>query len=91
MLGYSFGCLFVLEVAAQAILLLARRSSSLKRVGNTLHAFASKALLAFPGVVAVDLLLPKTSLFPWQPFLFVLGAAACWVFYEVWTGLDQAF
>jgi hypothetical protein len=89
-LDYSFGFLFVLEAAAQAIVFLARRDSSLKRMGDTLHSFSSRALLAFPGVVAMDVLMPKMSLDLWQPFLLGIGAAACWVFYEVWTSLDQA-
>jgi hypothetical protein len=90
-LDYSFGCLFALEAAAQAILFLARRDSSLKRIGDALHAFSSRALLASPGVVAMDVLILKMSFNPWQPFLFVIGAVACWVFYEVWTSLNQAF
>jgi hypothetical protein len=89
-LAYSFGCLVVLEAAAQATLFFARRDSALKRIGGALHAFSSRALLAFPGVVAVDLLMPKMNLIPGQPFLFVIGAAACGVFYEVWTSLDRA-
>jgi hypothetical protein len=89
-LGYSFGFLFVMEVAALAILFFARRDSSLKTIRGTLHAFSSKALLAFPGAVAVDLLMPTTSLIRWQPFLFVIGAAACWVFFEIWATLDQS-
>ena len=89
-LGYSFVCLFMLEIAAQAILFLARQDSSLKRIGDALQVFSLKALLAVPCVVAVDLLMPKTSLFPGQLFLFVLvlGGAASWVFYEIWTTLD---
>jgi hypothetical protein len=89
-LGYSFGCLFLLEAAAQTVLFLADRDSWLIRIGTTLHGFSSKELLAFPGAVAVDLWMPKMSFLPWQPLLFAMGAAACWVFFELWAALDHA-
>jgi hypothetical protein len=87
----SFVCLFVLEAAAVAILLLVRRNSQLKSIGRALHAFASKALLALPGVVTMDILMLKMNLIPWQPFLFVVGATSSWAFFEVCTSRDRAF
>jgi hypothetical protein len=83
----SFACLFALEATAGAILLLARRDSQLKSIGNVAHSLASKAFLALPGVATVDLLTPKMGLIPWQPFLFVIGAIFSWVFFEIWTNL----
>ncbi len=87
----SFVCLFVLEAAAGAILLLVRRNTQLNSIGRALHALASKAFLALPGVVTVNLLMLKMSLIPWQPFLFVVGATSSWAFFEVWTNRNQAF
>jgi hypothetical protein len=69
-------CWLLLDVAALAIIVIAREYSKVRSAGCALLRFGSTAILALPGVILAGMLVQNANLLPVQPMVYAIGATS---------------
>ena len=81
-------CWLLLDVAALAILMIAREYSHLRHLGRGLLRLGSQAMFALPGVIFAALLVKNASLIALQPAVYAIGATSSCVLLDLCMNLE---